>query len=120
VEQRAKILLKIVMDGESVRSERLVSSVGAYVVVLDTVLADRATDLHSVYVGHPKTMTQATHLLLTPDLHESLTVEHEHDAIPVMHARRNCLYDHLQDLLGREGAEANIPVDDDAITAVES
>jgi hypothetical protein len=93
VEHRAKIPLEIVIDGESVRSETRLSSVGAYVVVLDTVLADRATDLHSVYLGHPKTMTQATHLLLTPELHESLTVEHEHDAIPVMHARRNCLYE---------------------------
>jgi hypothetical protein len=39
-----------------------------------------------------------------------------------MHARRRCLYDHLhqlQDLLQRDGAEANIPLDEQAIEAVE-
>ena len=115
--------MEIVIDGESVRSETLVSSVGAYVVVLDTVLPDHGIDLHSVYTGHPKVRTQATHLMLTPDLHEATTTEHENDAIPVMHARRNCLYDHLQrlqDLLADLGIDASIPLDDVAVTAVES
>lgn len=100
----------------------LASEVGAYVVVLDTAVPDRGIDLHSVYVGHPKVRTQATHLTLTPARHEATVVEHEHDAIPVMHARRRCLYDHLhrlQDLLQEDGAQVSIPVDDTAVEAIE-
>jgi hypothetical protein len=122
VESRAKIPVKIAIDGESVRSETLASSVGAYVLVLDTVLPDHGVDLHSVYAGHPKVRTQAVHLLLAPGQHESLSVEHEHDEIPVMHARRRCLYDHLghlQDFLQSIGLDAQIPIDDVAVAAVE-
>jgi hypothetical protein len=39
-----------------------------------------------------------------------------------MHARRRCLYDHLQqlqDLLERTGIDAQIPIDDAAVAAVE-
>jgi hypothetical protein len=55
-------------------------------------------------------------------LREATTTEHEHDAIPVMHARRRCLYDHLhhlQDLLQNMGMDAQIPIDDAAVEAVE-
>jgi hypothetical protein len=119
---RHKIPIEIAIDGQRIRSETLASSVGAYVLVLDTTLADLAIDLHSAYAGHEKTKTQATHLILTPDRQESIGVEHEHDVIPVMHARRRCLYDHLhqlQDLLQRDGVEASIPVEDAAIQAIE-
>jgi hypothetical protein len=122
VQHRAKIPIEIAIDGRRVRSETLASSVGAYVLVLDTTLADHGIDLHSTYTGHAKTKTQATHLILTPDHQESIGVEHEHDAIPVMHARRRCLYDHLhqlQDLLQQDGAEASIPIEDAAIHAIE-
>jgi len=114
--------VEIAIDGEIVRSETRASSVGAYVLAIDTVLPDHGVDLHSVYAGHPSVRTQATHLLLAPGLHEALSVEHEHDAIPVTHARRRCLYDHLsrlQDLLQSIGLDAQIPIDDAAVTAVE-
>lgn len=119
---RAKIPIKIALDGKPVHSQTLATGVGAYILAIETVLPDQAIDLHSTYASHPKTTTQATHLLLAPDVQECLTVDHEHDAIPVMHARRTCLYDHLhqlQGLLQRDGAEANIPVDDEAIQAIE-
>lgn len=122
MEHRAKIPVKIAIDGENVRSETLASSVGAYVLVLDTVMPDHAIDLHSVYTGHPKVRTQAVHLLLAPDTQEALSAEHEHDEIPVMHAKRRCLYDHLghlQDFLQSIGMDAKIPVDDAAVAAVE-
>jgi hypothetical protein len=122
VEHRKKIPVEIAIDGKQVRSETLATEVGAYVVVLDTTLADEGIDLHSVYTGHPKVKTQATHLILTPERQEARTVEHEHDALPVMHARRRCLYDHLhrlQDLLQEAATEASIPVDDAAIEAME-
>lgn len=122
MEHRRKIPTEIAIDGEKVRSETLMSDVGAYVVVLGTTLADLAVDVHSVYVGHPKVRTQATHLLLTPDPQDATTVEHDHEAIPVTHARRRCLFDHLQQLqtlLEETGADAQIKIEEEAITAVE-
>ncbi len=104
------------------RTETLATTVGAYVLVIETTLADQAIELHSIYTGHSKTNTQATHLRLTPTTSEATTVEHEHDAIPVIHARRRCLYDHLhqvQTLLDATGMEAHIPINDEAIEAIE-
>jgi hypothetical protein len=122
MEHRRKIPIEIAIDGEEVRSETLMSDVGAYVVVLGTTLADLGVDVHSVYVGHPKVRTQATQMLLRPDLQEATTVEHDHEAIPVTHARRRCLFDHLQQLqalLEETGADAQIKTEDEAITVVE-
>lgn len=120
---RAQIPIKIAIDGEPVRSSTLATSVGAYILAIETVLPDQAIDLHSVYTGHANTKTQATHLILTPELREATTVEHDHDQIPVMHARRTCLYDHLhqlQDLLQSHGIDVQLPVDDDAIADIEN
>jgi hypothetical protein len=120
---RAQIPIKIAIDGEPVRSSTLATSVGAYILAIETVLPDQAIDLHSVYTGHANTKTQATHLILTPELREATTVEHDHDQLPVMHARRTCLYDHLhqlQDLLQSHGIDAQLPVDDDAIADIEN
>jgi hypothetical protein len=49
-------------------------------------------------------------------------VEHEHEEMPVMYARRRCLYDHLhrlQDLLQDIGIDAQMPVEEQAIAAIE-
>lgn len=119
---RKKIPISITIDEQTVRSETLATRVGAYVVAIETTLADHAIDLHSIYTGHKKTKTQATHLILTPTVSETATVEHEHEAIPVMYAKRRCLYDHLhrlQDLLQAHGAQAHIPIDEQAIEAIE-
>jgi hypothetical protein len=119
---RKKIPIAITIDGKAIRSETRATQVGAYIVVIETTLADHVIDLHSVYAGHKKTKTQATHLTLTPTVCETKTIEHEHDAIPVMYAKRRCLYDHLhqlQDLLQADGAQANIPVEEQAIEAIE-
>jgi hypothetical protein len=119
---REKIPLTIAIDGQPVPSETLATSVGAYILVIETVLPDQAIDLHSTYTGHTHVKTQATHLILTPELHEATTVEHDHDHLPVMHARRTCLYDHLhqlQSLLQDHGINAQLPVEDDAIDAIE-
>ena len=122
MEHRSKIPIKIAIDGKPVRSSTLATSVGAYILVLETVLPDQAIDLHSIYTGHAHVKTQATHLILTPDLREATTVEHDHDQLPVIHARRSCLYDHLhqlQGLLQSHGIDAQMPIDDDAIEAIE-
>lgn len=120
-----QIPVEIVVNGGTADSETRISSVGAYVLAIETVLPapDHALSLHSIYVGHKHTTTQATHLRLARGgLRETVTVEHEHDSIPVMYARRRCLYDHLQtlqDLLEEAGLEATIPIDERAIVAVE-
>ncbi len=122
MEHRSKIPIKIAIDGKPVRSSTLATSVGAYILVLETVLPDQAIDLHSIYTGHTHVKTQATHLILTPDLRKATTVEHDHDQLPVIHARRSCLYDHLhqlQDLLQSHDIDAQMPIDDDAIEAIE-
>lgn len=122
MEYRSQIPIKIAIDGKPVRSSTLATSVGAYILVIETVLPDQAIDLHSTYTGHANVKTQATHLVLTPDLREATTVEHDHDQLPVTHARRTCLYDHLhqlQDLLQENGMQAHIPIDEQAVKAIE-
>jgi len=74
--------------------------------------------------GHKRTTTQATHLKLAKGgIRETIAIEHEHDSIPVVYARRRCLYDHLQhlqDLLADADIDASIPIDEKAVTAVET
>jgi hypothetical protein len=122
MEHRSQIPLKIMLDGMLVRSETLATSIGAYILVLETVLPDQAIDLHSIYTGHANVKTQATHLILTPDLREATTVEHDHGMLPVIHSRRTCLYDHLhqlQDLLQSHCIDVQLPLNEDAIVAIE-
>lgn len=122
MEHRSQIPIKIAIDGEPVRCSTLATSVGAYILAIETVLPDQAIDLHSVYTGHANVKTQVTHLILTPDLRQTTTVEHDHDQLPVTHARRTCLYDHLhqlQNLLQAHGIYTQLSIDDDAIAAVE-
>jgi len=125
VAEQSKLPIQILIDGKHARSLTRVTSIGPYVLVIDTVLPepDHALELHSIYVGHKHTKTQATHLRLARGgLRDTVTIEHEHASLPVVHARRRCLYDHLhnlQDLLEEAGIEAKIPIDEDAIVAVE-
>lgn len=122
VPDQTDIPVEVALEGEPVRSRTRVSTIGPYVLVLDTVIPDRGTELHSLYTGHEGTSTRASHLLLAPELQETLAAEHEHDSIPVTHARRRCLYDHLQhlqDLLKQTGAEATISIDQQAVATIE-
>lgn len=120
--KRTTIPLHLTLDGYPERSETLLASVGAYALVLSSVLPARAIELHSSYLGHPGTPTRASHLLLAPNATDSDAVEHSADSIPVIVARRRCLYDHLQrlqDFLETLGHTAAVPLPDDALIAVE-
>ena len=120
--ERALIPLCIMVEGHHERSETRVASAGPYALVLSSVLPDRAVELHSTYLGHPGAVTRASHLLLAPGVSDSDAAEHSEDAISVMVARRRCLYDHLQrlqDFLEQLGCTAQIPLADDALTAIE-
>jgi len=120
--ERTLIPLRIKLDGRPERSETRLAAVGAYALVLSSVLPARAVELHSSYLGHPGAPTQASHLLLAPEETNSEAAEHSEDSIPVIVARRRCLYDHLQRLqsfLEALGHTAQIPLPDDALIAVE-
>jgi hypothetical protein len=123
VDQRTLIPIKIVIGGVEVHSETRVADGGPYALTLSSVLPDHATELHSTYLGHAGAPTRVSHLLLAPGVVESEAIERDEDSVPVTVARRRCLYDHLQHLqeaLERLGhANPQIPLDEDALAAVE-
>jgi hypothetical protein len=115
----------VMLAGNRVRTSTTVAGVGAYHLALATVLPDRGVELHSFYTGHDRLgATSVTHLLLAPRRRALRTAARRNSEIPVMWARRRCLYDHLQCLadwlreLGHE--DVRIEVDDDALGAVEA
>lgn len=83
--------------GRAVSSETLFAYAGAFELTLSTALADEGVQLHSSYLGHESAeRSSASHLLIAPAGCPRLwTVEHDPAALPVMHARRHCLLDHL-------------------------
>ncbi len=123
MDQRTLIPVTISIDGVQMRSETRLAPAGPYALALCSVLPDHATELHSTYLGHPGAPTRVSHLLLAPGMIESEAVERDEDSIPVMFARRRCLYDHLQQLQGslqRLGhPDPRIPLDEDALSAIE-
>ncbi len=123
MDQRTLIPIKIAIDGVEARSETRMASGSPYALTLSSVLPDHATELHSTYLGHPGTATRVSYLLLAPGVTESEAVEREETSVPVMVARRRCLYDHLhqlQESLERLGyLNPEIPLDEDALTAME-
>jgi hypothetical protein len=106
-----------------VRSETWLTDAGLNVVVLSTAIRGRGIWVESTYLGHAGAETQVTHLTAAPGraaVTESRAVPHE--LIPVIHVRRRCLYDHLQqlqDFLVELGHQAQIDGLDDAVAAVE-
>jgi hypothetical protein len=122
VSERTPIPIQITLDGAPEHFEMHLASAGAYALALSSVLPDRAIELHSTYIGHPGAPTQASHLMLAPAITDSEAVEHDEALIPVMIARRRCIYDHLQrlqDFLAQLGHTVQIPLADDALLAVE-
>jgi hypothetical protein len=117
---------RLSLDGRAVRSRTRVACVGAYVVIVSTALEScPGVVLESTYVGHDHVPeTHVTYLLLAPAMR---SIEHctvPHAEIPVLYARRRCLYDHLQRLqdfadelgLGFLGAD----VVDETLVAIEA
>lgn len=106
------------------RSETCVAGVGAYHVALTTVVRDLAIELESFYTGHDKLAeSHVTHLLLAPSLREFELRPLVHSEVPVVFARRRCVYDHfqrLQDFLAELGYD-RVRVDfvDEALLAIE-
>jgi hypothetical protein len=117
------IPVPVLLDGQAVKSSTCATSAGAYTLIFDTVIPDRGIHLHTTYTGHRAAQTHAVHLMLAPGRRESIHAEHDHDTLPVTHARRTCLYDHLQrlqDFLTDLGHQASIALDEKAIEAAEA
>ena len=120
---RRAVACRIRIDGMPTVSETVLTEAGPNALVLSTTIRDRSIWLDSAYLGHGGADTQVTHLLVAP----GRTGETEgravpHDAIPVVHVRRLCLYDHLQrlqDFLGELGHTAQVHGLEGAIEAVE-
>lgn len=116
------IPVTIVIDGQAAECETRLAAFSPYVVVLDTTLPEHGIELHSTYAGHERTRTLGSHLMLAPGLRDTRAAVHDHDAVPVVHDRQRCLYDHLaclQDLFHRLGVRARIPLGEDALAAIE-
>jgi hypothetical protein len=115
----------ITLDGHRVRSKTRVAQVDAGHVALATVLEDRGVDVRSYYTGRDELGTShVAHVLLAPTVRDFDAHELNYLEIPVMYARRRCLYDHLQrvsDFL-RELGNGAVAIDvlDEALLDVEA
>lgn len=96
------------------------------VLSFSTVLPERglALELISTYVGHPQTVTIATHLLLGPVGHRAQihASEHPHDQLDPVDAPRACVYDHADQLieaLHALGHEASVRLDESSFAQLE-
>lgn len=112
------------LDGQPLASETRLTDVGAYVLVLSTCLPDRGVDLYSTYVGDGRhAVSRAVHLAVAPGgSARSWAEEFTPDAMPVWHARRRCLFDHVQQMqatLEEHGHAVAIDVADDAVAEIE-
>jgi hypothetical protein len=99
---------------------------GGMVLTLSTVLPERglALELISTYVGHPRTATVTTHLLLGPVGHQPQirTAEHRHEHLDPVENPRACAYDHAEQLiesLHRLGREARVRLADASFVQLE-
>ena len=71
VSGRARIDVKLSLDGVRVQSETTYAWAGPYVLSVHTVIPqpDLAIELHSTFTGHPGTPTAVAHLTLGPPGH---------------------------------------------------
>ena len=116
----SELQVAITLDGPPIPSRTRLTGLGGYHVALSTVLLDSATPLevHSSYLGHRDTATCATHLTLSPGAAGTRHVEHDHDHLPVTHARERCLLDHLQvlvELAARQGHTLAVELPDSVL-----
>ena len=116
--------MEIVLGGCRAASATRYVEAGAYVLVLCTAVSELGFELHSVYVGHPGIATHLTHLVLSgpPSQAAGETMTRREADLPVVFARRRCLFDHLQrlqDELTGLGHQAGIEVDDTSVSELE-
>jgi hypothetical protein len=125
MDERRLLDVDLVLDGRAAASETRYADAGAYVLVLSSCVPELGLELHSTYVGHPGVETRVTHLALGGgDAQRAATeaVAWPDGELPVVFARRRCLFDHLQrlqDELAGAGHQAGIEVDDASVSELE-
>jgi hypothetical protein len=109
----------------AVSSETLFAYAGAFQLTVSTALPDEGIQLHSTYLGHEAAeRSSASHLLIAPEGRPRLwSVEHDPANLPVMHARRHCLLDHLavlaDELRQRTQLSVRLDVPPDALEQID-
>jgi len=82
------------------------------VLVLSSCVPELGLELHSTYVGHPEVETRVTHRILGgggPKRAATEAVVRPESELPVVLARRRCLFDHLQRYRTSSPASATRP-----------
>lgn len=106
---RARIDVKLSLDGALVPSEVTYLWAGPYVLSVHTVIPqpDLAVELHSTFCGHPGTPTAVSHLTLGPPGHPPVLTRDEQPREDLL-VGDGCVYEHAMRLvellrgLGRE------------------
>jgi hypothetical protein len=109
VSGRARINVKLSLDGALVPSETTYVWAGPYVLSVHTVIPrpDLAIELHSTFTGHPGTPTVVAHLVLGPPGHAPALTCDERPREDLL-VCDGCVYEHAMQLvellrgLGRE------------------
>jgi hypothetical protein len=124
---RGEIPIQVLLDARQCEAHSTYAwQGGGMVLSFSTVLPERglALELISTYVGHPQTVTIATHLLLGPVGHRAQihASEHPHDQLDPVEAPRVCAYDHADQLieaLHALGHEASVRLDESSFAQLE-
>jgi hypothetical protein len=125
MDERRLLSVDLVLDGRATTSETRYAEAGAYVLVLSSCVPELGLELHSTYVGHPEVETRVTHLILGGGGEQRAAAEavvRPDGELPVVFARRRCLFDHLQrlqDELAGIGHRAGIEIDDASVSELE-
>jgi len=88
----------VAIAGAEVQSSTTIGTVGAYVVVVASVIPDRVLGLTSCYLGDVGGAIAASHLRLGPDRAEQVTAQVLPPAPHVEQHARACLLDHAAEL----------------------
>jgi hypothetical protein len=112
VRGRARIDVKLSLDGALVASETTYVLGGPYVLSVHTVIPqpDLAVELHSTFCGHPGTPTAVSHATLGPPGHPPLLICGEQPRVDLL-VGDGCVYEHamrLDDLLCGLGREPSV------------
>ena len=99
VSGRARIDVKLSLDGVRVQSETTYAWASPYVLSVHTVIPqpDLAIELHSTFTGHPGTPTAVTHLTLGPPGHAPVLAHDEQPREDLL-VGDGCVYEHAMQL----------------------
>jgi hypothetical protein len=113
----------ISVDGRLVDSETLYAVAGPCVLVITSAVPNIGAELHSSYVGARGANTIVAELWRGRDGTETCVRTAGHADLSLVHQRRRCFYDHLQQLQDRlhvaVDAQVAIDVDEHALRTAE-